>query len=48
MLVGSRMLTFIDRKICDIKQVLEPCNQKKSPGLMKGYLMSTQKSHNQK
>jgi len=40
------MLTFIDRRVCDIKQVLEPRNWGKSPRLMKGYSMSIQKSLN--
>jgi hypothetical protein len=31
MLLGNRMLTFIDRRICDIKQVLEPHDWGKKP-----------------
>jgi hypothetical protein len=44
MLVGKIMLTFINMKVCDIKQV--SCNPVTEENAMKGYLMSIQKSHN--
>jgi hypothetical protein len=31
MLLGNRMLIFIDWKVCDIKQILEPHDSRKTP-----------------